>query len=180
MKEFYKLKKEAATEEPEITVKSQDDMDSILKNASLKDLIALENKVHYQINSNKSLIKNIIYNNYFELIKINGYLNDMVIKDSTPSFPQNDEQPEDEDDDDLVATTTTIATAAGQKKELKQLGALIDDNELDNMTSTTTGAQNNSNHILDEIFTLQRQLAKIVDDTRLTAVDYVISGESVT
>lgn len=109
------------------------EVNEILKSADLKDLVALENKVHYEINSNKSLIKNIIYNNYFELIKINGYLSEMVLKngqqqkgkksaninnssngnsvisllrDSDLEGSGNDNEDDDDDDDDLVVTDT--------------------------------------------------------------------------
>ncbi|ODV58837.1 Vps51p ASCRUDRAFT_77568 [Ascoidea rubescens DSM 1968] len=61
-----------------IDLEKEEDLNEILKNASIKDLIKFENELNYKINMSKSLIKNIIYNNYFELIKINKFLINLV------------------------------------------------------------------------------------------------------
>lgn len=94
LKEYYrKREKEAekrqdSNENEGVKIENIDDINTLLKGL-LKDLLALENELHLKIGSNRALIKNIIYNNYSELVRINDYLSDVVVR-------------EDDDDDDLI------------------------------------------------------------------------------
>ncbi|KAG7876431.1 hypothetical protein KL938_004499 [Ogataea parapolymorpha] len=87
LKEFYKLQEqtqqqlenaqlshEEPAEEPELTLENVDDF---IKNSDFKKLLETENEIIEQLNSNQAEIKSIIYNNYYELIKINDVLMDL-------------------------------------------------------------------------------------------------------
>ncbi|CCH46024.1 Vacuolar protein sorting-associated protein [Wickerhamomyces ciferrii] len=92
LKEYYKLKKQEKEQKnvqqenkpvrdedsdgEEITAEAPvDDIDFL--NVDFKDLVKDTNKLTSSINLINSSIKNIIYNNYYELIKLNDFLKDL-------------------------------------------------------------------------------------------------------
>lgn len=94
LKEYYKLKREErelkAAQEARERKDSVQDIDSDgeitegqpikeieLVNSEFKDLVKDTNKLTSSINLINSSIKNIIYNNYYELIKLNEFLKDL-------------------------------------------------------------------------------------------------------
>ncbi|KAG7797353.1 hypothetical protein KL944_004838 [Ogataea haglerorum] len=84
LKEFYRLQEqgqqqlesaqlghEEAAEEPELTLEN---VDEFIRNSDFKKLLETENDITEELNSNQAEIKSIIYNNYYELIKISDVL----------------------------------------------------------------------------------------------------------
>ncbi|KAG0673367.1 hypothetical protein C6P40_003030 [Pichia californica] len=61
-----------------IDPESIDDMDEFVATESYINILKVENKVLDKLNSAKSEIKSTIYNNYYELIKINNILGDLI------------------------------------------------------------------------------------------------------
>lgn len=55
-------------------------LDEFLKTHDIEDIVAKENEINEALNTNQNEIKSIIYNNYYELIKINRVL--ASLKDS--------------------------------------------------------------------------------------------------
>jgi hypothetical protein len=84
LKEYYKLKKQEGektavppptpqeTEEADLTPQEID-----LSQCDFKTLITETNKLSSSINMINSTTKNIVYNNYYELIKLNDFLDDL-------------------------------------------------------------------------------------------------------
>ncbi|KAH3667624.1 hypothetical protein OGATHE_003147 [Ogataea polymorpha] len=72
--ENAQLSHEEPAEEPELTLENVDDF---IQNSDFKKLLETENEIIQQLNSNEAEIKSIIYNNYYELIKINDVLMDL-------------------------------------------------------------------------------------------------------
>lgn len=142
LKDFYKLgeqekQPEENLQEPE---DEQLDIDKVLQDNSLKNLLELENNIHYKIASNKSLIKNIIYNNYFELITINEKLNEMII---------NEDLDEDSEEDFIVTEPLEGTT----REKLEQLTVIINDK----------GDEDKEVHILDRVGRLRHNIKNIKD-----------------
>lgn len=104
LKNFYKLKEENEKEDKQaesdgefggskiplihknsssfsiggIDPSSIDDMEDFIANESYMNILKVENRVLDKLNSAKSEIKSTIYNNYYELIKINNVLGDLL------------------------------------------------------------------------------------------------------
>ena len=57
---------------------SINDMEEFIANESYMNILKVENRVLDKLNSAKSEIKSTIYNNYYELIKINNVLGDLL------------------------------------------------------------------------------------------------------
>ncbi|KAG7703354.1 hypothetical protein KL929_004739 [Ogataea haglerorum] len=84
LKEFYRLQEqgqqqlesaqlghEETAEKPELTLEN---VDEFIRNSDFKKLLETENDITEELNSNQAEIKSIIYNNYYELIKISDVL----------------------------------------------------------------------------------------------------------
>lgn len=90
LKNFYKLKEDTEAEEssaPKNTPSYSlgeaepaciEDLDEYIATEPYLNLLKTENKVLEKLSSSKSEIKSIIYNNYYELIKINNVLEDLI------------------------------------------------------------------------------------------------------
>lgn len=104
LKNFYKLKKDDEKEDKQTDIEEDNgatklplvhknssslslggldpssigDLDEFIANESYLNILKVENKVLDQLNSSKSEIKSTIYNNYYELIKINNVLGDLL------------------------------------------------------------------------------------------------------
>lgn len=63
------------------------DMDEFISTESYTDILQVENKVLDKLNSAKSEIKSTIYNNYYELIKINNVLGDLLKPSDSDVYP---------------------------------------------------------------------------------------------
>lgn len=66
---------------------SIEDMDEFISTESYTDILQVENKVLDKLNSAKSEIKSTIYNNYYELIKINNVLADLLKPGDSDIYP---------------------------------------------------------------------------------------------
>lgn len=93
LKEYYKLQKQQKLEQSQSTRERKDSVQDVdsdgeivadqsvkeidLVNSEFKDLLKDTNKLTSSINLINSSIKNIIYNNYYELIKLNEFLKDL-------------------------------------------------------------------------------------------------------
>jgi len=93
LKGYYKLQKQQKLEQSQSTRERKDSVQDVdsdgeivadqsvkeidLVNSEFKDLLKDTNKLTSSINLINSSIKNIIYNNYYELIKLNEFLKDL-------------------------------------------------------------------------------------------------------
>lgn len=71
------LEESTQPDKDELTLKT---LDGFLKTHDIEDIVAKENEINEVLNANQNEIKSIIYNNYYELIKINHLL--ASLKDS--------------------------------------------------------------------------------------------------
>ncbi|CDK28727.1 unnamed protein product [Kuraishia capsulata CBS 1993] len=78
---------------------SLEDFEEFVKSSEFKTLLKVENKICEELNSNQSEIKSIIYNNYYELIKINDVLLNMK---------KRNEGTTDGDSDDVISNLSKI------------------------------------------------------------------------
>ncbi|KAH3669323.1 hypothetical protein OGAPHI_001444 [Ogataea philodendri] len=93
LKDFYKLQEQTQqqlqnsqtlpVEEPKPEAElSVDNIDEFIRDSDFVKILETENKVTEELNTNQAEIKSIIYNNYYELIKINDVLMDLKLKNT--------------------------------------------------------------------------------------------------
>lgn len=113
LKEFYKLQESnkkdlekldlTQTPQPETDLEDRDDeltlesFDEFVKSQDFKTLILKENSITEQLNSNQGEIKSIVYNNYYEFIKISNYLE--LLEKGSGRETNTDNVEEDNDND---------------------------------------------------------------------------------
>lgn len=92
LKNFYKLQQQKRDDDeiPQVQQNSSsftlndidppdiEDIDEFIAREPYLNILKVENKVLDRLNSSKSEIQSIIYNNYYELIKINNVLEDLT------------------------------------------------------------------------------------------------------
>jgi len=83
------------------------DIDNFISTESYLNILKVENKVLESLNASKSEIKSIIYNNYYELIKINNVLEDLL-----------------EPKDDHLSSETITSNLSDIRMKLKKLKTL--------------------------------------------------------
>lgn len=93
LKNFYKLKEQITSENSPVKVHPEDqskiftgnidpntigDIKQFINEEHYLNILKLENEVLDRLSNSKSEIKSIIYNNYYELIKINNVLEELL------------------------------------------------------------------------------------------------------
>lgn len=85
LKEYYRLQREQQQTLPQKRPVAQDDdehsgepQEIDLAHCDFRTLITQTNNLSASINTINSTTKNIVYNNYYELIKLNDFLNDLT------------------------------------------------------------------------------------------------------
>lgn len=93
LKNFYKLKEQAQAPQSQVKTHPHDassvyvgdidpsqikDIKKFINEESYLNILKVENEVLDRLSNSKSEIKSIIYNNYYELIKINNVLEELL------------------------------------------------------------------------------------------------------
>ncbi|ODQ77972.1 hypothetical protein BABINDRAFT_163023 [Babjeviella inositovora NRRL Y-12698] len=78
LKEFYKQAKQGASETQPVETNNyaqiSANFDAFVRDSPLKQMLAVQNEITSSLNGNQSEIKSIVYNNYYDLIKLNEFL----------------------------------------------------------------------------------------------------------
>lgn len=124
-------------------VLSLDNIDDFLAETDFIKLVEIENEITDALNSNQSEIKSIIYNNYYELIKINDVLKNLINKNSN---------------------SISVVKNAGKEE-------FFDDNDDDN--EIKIGEDESSESVIDSLNNIKKniQSLKSVDMSVLTNSD---------
>lgn len=124
-------------------VLSLDNIDEFLAETDFIKLVEIENEITDALNSNQSEIKSIIYNNYYELIKINDVLKNLINKNSN---------------------SISVVKNAGKEE-------FFDDNDDEN--DIKIGEDESSESVIDSLNNIKRniQSLKSVDMSILTKSD---------
>lgn len=90
---------------------SIEDLDAFIATESYLNILKVENKVLDKLNSAKSEIKSTIYNNYYELIKINNVLADLL-------HPMGNDNEQNSESETISDNLNTIRTNIVKMKSL--------------------------------------------------------------
>lgn len=94
-----------------LDISNPENIDNMIKNSPIEDILRLRNSISSKLNSSNQTKKSIIYDNYYELIKLSNTLADLstakLIKKKDSSLPFKLYEAEEENDANNVTKGTT-------------------------------------------------------------------------
>lgn len=138
LQDFYKLQQKTSeatqkieTKDAEVNqdldITNSQELDKWIKSKSIVEILKLRNSINNDLNSQDLENKSIIYNNYYELIKLNKILDDLlrpkVTETSTPPdglgiFVDNSKETNDNNEDYVESKLNELADFVNEKSKI--------------------------------------------------------------
>ncbi|EMG50248.1 hypothetical protein SBY92_003600 [Candida maltosa Xu316] len=184
LQDFYHLN-EGSTPEPSnpesienIDISKLENIDGLIKNSPIEDILKLRNEITLKLSSSSQTKKSIIYDNYYELIKLNNTLSDLStvkVNKKQPGFKFYDEDEEDKGANEVTKEEYVDSVLDGLEKFVNSEGKRFNGSFSEVLDRLNTDSASDSASMVTIKGTEDEQLSKPEKQELVDHINYILA-----